>query len=133
MSQRVELYFQTARESLADAEFLLSGRRYAAVLSRAYYAVFYAASAMLLQAGLKVESHYGVKTKFSELFVRSGRVEVRFSKILTTSFQQRQDADYSPETRAAVTKEDAELALRRAEEFVKMAEKFLEGTGGSIE
>jgi uncharacterized protein (UPF0332 family) len=55
MSQRVELYLQTAWESLADADFLVSGRRYAAVLNRAYYAVFYAASAMLLQAGLKVE------------------------------------------------------------------------------
>ncbi|MGH9437721.1 MAG: HEPN domain-containing protein [Terriglobia bacterium] len=133
MKEKVALQLQTARENLIDAQVLLDGRRYPGVLNRAYYAVFYAATAMLLQAGLEFESHYGVKIKFGELFVKSGRVPVRFGKILTTAFDRREDADYTPEARSAITQSVAEQGFERASEFVTMAERFIEGTGGPIE
>ena len=70
MNEDIELYLQTARETLEDASILISQRRFPAAVSRAYHAMFYAASAMLLDIGLKVESHYGVKVKFGEMFVK---------------------------------------------------------------
>lgn len=130
MKEKVALQLQTARENLIDAQVLLDGRRYPAVLNRTYYAVFYAATAMLLEEGFEFDSHYGVKIKFSELFVKSGRVAARFGKILATVFDRREDADYTPEARAAISQAVAEQEFERASEFVTMAEKFLEGTGG---
>jgi uncharacterized protein len=133
MKPRVALQLETARENLTDARALIAAGRYAAVLNRTYYAVFYAVSAMLLQEGLEFGSHYGVKIKFSELFVKPGRVEVRFGEILMTAFELREDADYVPEARSAISQADAEQELEKATEFVAMAEKFLEGTGGNFE
>ena len=133
MKHKVALHLGSARENLIDAGVLIEARRYPAVLNRTYYAVFSAASAMLLEEGLEFESHYGVKVNFSKVFVKSGKVDARFSEIFSNAFDWREDADYAPEARARISQVVAEQELQRASEFVAMAEKFLEGTGGSAE
>ena len=133
MNEDIELYLQTARETLDDASILISQRRFPAAVSRAYYAMFYAASAMLLSVGLKVESHYGVKVKFGEMFVKAEKVDRRFGEMLAHAYDLRQDADYDLGTRAGITRQVAEREYRKASDFLRMAEQFLKGAGGKVE
>lgn len=44
------------------------------VLSRAYYAVFHAARALLVSLGLEIKSHRAVLNQMSDHFVRTGRL-----------------------------------------------------------
>lgn len=123
------MFLETAREHIEDARVLIANRRYPGAVNRTYYPIFYAASAMLLELDLEFDSHYGVRVKYSELFVKTGKVDRRFGNILLRSFDLREDVDYSPESRAAISKEVAEEEIDRAEEFLRMAETFLEGGG----
>ena len=47
------LMFNTALETLEDSEIALNNNRYKMSINRSYYAVFYAATALLTKKGVK--------------------------------------------------------------------------------
>ena len=131
MNERVQAHLRKAQERLKDAEGMFSLDRYAGTVNRTYYAMFEAASAMLASHGLVFESHQGVISKFGELFAKTGRVDPRFGHNLKVAFGLREDADYAVDARAEIPRHTAEAELRKATEFVTMAEKFLGESGRS--
>ena len=62
--------------------------------SRAHYAVFHAAMAVLAEKGESPKSHAGVRTRFGDLFVRNGPFETHHSRTLDRLARLRNDADY---------------------------------------
>lgn len=66
-------YIQKAEKKLEVAERLLKSADYEDAVSRAYYAVFHAAQALLMTEGEKAETHKGVVTLFGLLFVKTGK------------------------------------------------------------
>ncbi|MGD1103441.1 MAG: HEPN domain-containing protein [Terriglobia bacterium] len=132
MNEHVQAYLRKAQERLKDAEGMFSLSRYAGTVNRTYYAMFEAAAAMLASLGLVFESHQGVISKFGELLAKTGRVEPRFGHNLKEAFGLREDADYALDARAEIPRHTAEAELRKAREFVTMAENFLKA-GGEFE
>jgi uncharacterized protein (UPF0332 family) len=63
--ERAETNLQVARELLSKGYYDVSA-------SRAYYAAFYAASALLLNAGLDTSKHSGVIALVHQHFVKNG-------------------------------------------------------------
>jgi hypothetical protein len=132
MNKEIWDLLKVARETLEDARVLFQNQRYPATVERTYFAIEHAASAMLLHEGLKVETHYGVKVKFGEVFAKIGKVEKRFGRILSRAYDLRFGAEYVPAKRAGISREVAEEQLRTASEFLEMAEGFLKA-GGALE
>jgi uncharacterized protein (UPF0332 family) len=52
---------------------------------------------------------------------------------LARAFELREDADYALDASAAIAPDTAEAELRKAREFVNMAEQFLEGSESEAE
>ncbi|MCP4700780.1 MAG: HEPN domain-containing protein, partial [Gammaproteobacteria bacterium] len=50
--------------------------------SRAYYAVFYAASALLLNEQMDTSKHSGVISLINQYFVKTGRLDKQYGKML---------------------------------------------------
>jgi uncharacterized protein (UPF0332 family) len=130
MNANVRAHLRNAHERLEDAKGMLSLSRYAGTVNRTYYVMFEAASAMLSALDIEVDTHYGVKIKFGELFVKRGRVDPKFGRDLARALDLREDADYAVDSRADVPREVAEEQLQKASEFLRMAEEFLEASGG---
>jgi uncharacterized protein (UPF0332 family) len=133
MKQNVLAHLRKAQERLKDAEGMFSLDRYAGTVNRTYYAMFEAASAMLASLGLEFQSLQGVINKFGELLAKTGKVESRFGHSLKEAFELREDADYALDSRAEIPRRTAEAELRKAQEFVTMAEEFIKKTGGEFE
>jgi uncharacterized protein (UPF0332 family) len=133
MKPHVVAHLRNAHERLQDAEAMLSLSRHAGTVDRTYYVMFEAASAMLASLGLEFDSHYGVKIKFGELLVKTGKAERKFGCYLSRAFELREDAVYALDTRAEIPLEAADQELRKATEFLTMAEQFLRGAGGKSE
>ena len=112
---------------------MLSLSRYAGTVNRTYYVMFEAASAMLSAADMELDTHHGVKIKFGELFVKTGRVDPKFGRYLSRALDLREDADYALDSRADVPRDVAEEQLQKASEFLEMAKEFLELSGGKHE
>jgi hypothetical protein len=95
--------------------------------------MFEAASALLASLNMEFDTHYGVKIKFGELFVKTGRVDPKFGRYFSQALELREDADYALDARAEVPRDVAEQQLRKASEFLEMAEEFLKQAGGELE
>jgi uncharacterized protein (UPF0332 family) len=133
MNANVRAHLLNAHERLKDAEGMLSLSRHAGTVNRTYYVMFEAASALLSSLNMEFDTHYGVKIKFGELFVKTGRVDPKFGRYFSQALELREDADYALDSRAEVPPDVAEEQLRKASEFLEMAEEFLKAAGGKLE
>jgi len=83
-----------AERALASASLLAASDQSEAAINRAYYAAFYAASALLAAQGLESSKHQGVLSLFDREFVLGGLVERKHGRALHELFRARSEADY---------------------------------------
>jgi len=124
LKESTEKFLQKAFRSVQAAEHLTEGADAEFGVGRAYYAMFYAAQALLNEKGLKFRKHAGVHSAFAEQFVKSGLLDKRYHRWLLAGFSKRITADYGIE--AELTPEDATLLIGQAREFLAAAKTFLE-------
>ena len=108
-----------AEETLSDAEKMVKHRLSPrSIINRSYYAMFYAVLALFLKTSinLKTSKHSGVISIFDREFIRTGKIDKYYSKILHKLFDARQEGDY---------KEYVRLSYRDASEAVKLAREFI--------
>jgi uncharacterized protein (UPF0332 family) len=118
-----------ARQLLAAAEHLYRGQFFEDAVSRAYYAVFHAACALLASIGRTVRTHDGLRAAIAAHFVKPGHLDAKYSRLLSRTAADRNDADYSAVS--TFRAEDAEQTLKQAGEFVEAVAGYLgEGTRG---
>lgn len=63
-------------------------------MNRLYYALFYAVNALLVKHSIEVKSHSSTKAKFSQHFVKTGKFDKKYGKLLSELFDWRQKGDY---------------------------------------
>ena len=112
-SRAVEQWLNKADDALASAESELARHDFA--VNRAYYACFYAASAILLAEGRKFVKHTGVRAALHRNLIKTGRLDAQWGKAYDRAFDLRQGADYEL---SKVQLEDAEELLYLARGFV---------------
>jgi uncharacterized protein (UPF0332 family) len=108
---------------LAAAEHLARGGFHEDAVSRAYYAVFHAACALLASIGRTVRTHDGLRAAVAEHFVRPGRLPARFGRLLARAAADRNDADYN--SAATFGADDSAEAIEGAREALAAAEAAL--------
>lgn len=119
----VALYIENAEESLSVAQLNLDNDFYAAAINRAYYAIFYAANALLATRKLARSKHSGVIAAFRQSFIKSGLLSSELSEIYGQVMDDRHEGDY--EIITATSKEDAEVDLQQASYFVTEVKAWL--------
>jgi len=123
-SSEVKSYMEKAEQAVAAAEKLILDGYYDFAASRAYYAVFYAASALLLKEGLEFRKHSGVLAAIHQHFIKTGRIEKEFGKDLNWLFELRSIGDYG--VNVHVPKRDAEQAIISARDFVQKIKSIVQ-------
>lgn len=76
------IWLELAESKLDNANRILEIGLYDDAVSRAYYAMFYAAKAALLSKGVDLRRHSSAVTKFRELFVITGQVDAEYLRYL---------------------------------------------------
>jgi len=106
-----------AEQALDTAQGNLVSGDLRATINRAYYAIFYAASAVLLIKGIERRRHSGVISAFREYLVKTDLIETEYSNIYGEALVAREDADYAVEIPVDV--DMAETVLNQARRFVQ--------------
>jgi uncharacterized protein (UPF0332 family) len=114
--ERAELSIRAARQ-------LLSGGYYDFAASRAYYAAFYAATAVLLSEGLELSKHSGVIAAIHQRLVKAGKLDKEQGQTLNWLFEVRGVGDYG--VTAHVSPKEAEQAIQAAEGFLEAIKALL--------
>lgn len=124
--EKITKYLARARQALETGKLVLEHGDYIAAVNRAYYAIFYAANAMLATKGLERSKHSGVIAVFRQHFVKTGIIESEFSRFYGAAMDERNAADYSI---VSVDYESANRHLENAVQFLSRIERALEAAG----
>lgn len=131
MEEHVRAYARSrldrAREELETARQNIAHGHFRAAVSRAYYAVFYMASAALFTQSVQRAKHSGVESAFAEFLVKQGYIEPEYSRIYQRARRRREEADYADEPH--IDEAEARQALGDAERFVDRVERFMRDVG----
>lgn len=92
-------------------------------VSHAYYAMFHAASAILLSRGLAFKTHSGAHTAFATEITRVGLLPAELHSWLVSAANDRLAANYL--TGHDLGREDAVKHIERADAFLRHAYRFL--------
>ena len=92
-------------------------------VNRAYYAFFYAASALLLTLELTRSKHSGVLAAFREQYVKPGLFPVEDSITYGEAFELRNISDY--EILGNIDHDQAIVVIENANQFVDRCNAFL--------
>jgi len=114
---------EKSREKLDAARTLLREGFIDDAISRAYYSMFHAASAVLLSEGITVESHSALKTMFGLHLIKTGKIEKKYGQWLNKLKDERENGDYDIFTSFEL--EDAKNGVNEAEEFLEQMKKYL--------
>ncbi|MEJ2732277.1 MAG: HEPN domain-containing protein [Anaerolineae bacterium] len=125
--REARLYIRNAHEMLQVAALNLSEDFHGSAVNRAYYAIFYAANALLATQGLTRSKHSGVIAAFRERFVKTGLIEVEYSDLYGRVMENRHVSDY--EIEVPVERQVAARALDDAQRFVERVEQFFQQEG----
>ena len=123
MKPEVQALLQKARDSLQAADLLAREGFTDFCASRAYYAMFYVAEALLLERDLSYSSHSAVIAAFGKEYAKSGVLDSKFHRYLIDAQDSRQAGDYG--VGPAVSAAQAQKILDWTREFIAEAERFL--------
>lgn len=123
MNEITTSLLERAHKYLKSADLLINVGDYESSVSRAYYAMFFAAEAVLLTKGLSPSSHGGVLSVFGEHFVKTGIFPRTLGKALNRAYSKRQLGDY--EHRFVISAREAKEVLADADGFVNKITAYL--------
>ena len=88
------IYIKNAHKMLEVARLNLDNSYYGSACNRAYYAIFYAANALLFARNISFGKHSAVIAAFRQQFVKTGQFDAKWSTIYQRVMAHRQSADY---------------------------------------
>ncbi len=115
--QIIEYWLRKADDALQSAHSEAQAQRFDFVVNRAYYACFYAASAVLLAMGRRFVKHSGLRAAVHKDLVKTGQLDPQWGKAFDRIFENRQFADYIELHR--FEREQLEEIVKNAEGFVQ--------------
>lgn len=127
-AREIAANLERAEKSIQAAKELVSGGYYDFAASRAYYAAFYAATAVLLCEELEFSKHSGVIASIHQRLVKTGKLDKKFGKDLNWLFELRGVGDYG--VTIHVSRQNAEKAIVVAEGFLRVIESLIQGEAG---
>jgi len=118
----IRLRLENAREILQDAHTLHeSDGSPRSIVNRAYYAMYYAALALLVTVDRNPSKHTGVMAFFDKEFVKNNIVSKELGRMLHEAFESRQEGDYTDYTK--IDRRKATEILMSADEFFNFIEQ----------
>ena len=126
MTPQQEALLRKAARRIRSAKVLVAEGDYDSAVSRAYYAMFYVAEALLLSKGLAYSKHSAVIAGFGKEFAKEGALPVELHAHLREASDARNVADYQADS--DLTEVSTAMHISRAERFVAVGEEILRRT-----
>ncbi len=126
MKESTRRFLEKSDRAIASALRLLKDEDAEFAAGRAYYAMFYAAEALLDHHGLHFRKHAGVHSALGEHFAKTGKLEARFHRWLIAAFNKRIIGDYGVEE--DITSDEVRIMVEQAKEFLLVARRIVSET-----
>jgi len=118
-----KIRLENAKKLLVTSQTLIDAGDYKSSANRSYYAIFNAMRACLALYSIDYKRHSGVISDFRLLLIKSGKLDVSLSDIITVLFEMRNQSDYNDFY--VVSKVDVLTQLDNAKYFISKVELLL--------
>jgi uncharacterized protein (UPF0332 family) len=118
------LRLDNAKSLLLASEKLIEIDDYKSSANRAYYAIFGAMRAVLATIGEDYKKHSAVISSFRLNFIKSGKLDITLSDIITNLFRVRNEVDYNDFY--VISKPEVIKQIENAKFFVATIESYLD-------
>ncbi|NLA23448.1 MAG: HEPN domain-containing protein [Bacteroidales bacterium] len=88
--QRIEL----AHSTFDAAKLLIENGYYNSAINRLYYSIFYVVSALLVLNEIDSQTHSGLRSQFSQHYIKTNILDKKYGKLLVQLYDWRQQGDY---------------------------------------
>lgn len=116
MEDKIEALLNKSQKYLRSAAVLFELEDFDSCASRAYFAMFYAAQAMLLNETQAFSSKQGIRSSFISQFVEKGPLPARAGEAFERAAELQEVGDYAYDF--AISEQDSEHILAESEAFV---------------
>lgn len=123
MNEEIKKLIEKAEHALEVAEKLLEDGFLPDAASKIYYAMFYAAQALLKSEGIDVVKHSAVESAFGYHFAKSQRIDPKYHKMLIEARKIREIADY--DIHEEIVEPVASLKIEEGKDFLNAVKSFL--------
>jgi uncharacterized protein (UPF0332 family) len=123
MDETISSLLKRAQESIRGARVLLKEDLPGQAASRAYYAMFYVAQALLFERGLTFSKHSAVIARFGQEFAKTKKLDPIYHRYRRDGFETRQIADYG--VTEDITRKQASNLIQQANKFLREAKVYL--------
>jgi uncharacterized protein (UPF0332 family) len=123
MRDEIKGYLEKAEHALEVAGELLKAGYAPDAASKVYYAMFYAAQALLKSEGINVVKHSAVESALGFHFAKPGRIDPKYHRMLIDARRIRETVDYDLEEE--IVQPVAFLKIEEGRNFVDAIKKLL--------
>jgi len=123
MKEESNLLLLRAVDAIESAELLLEQGYLADSISRAYYAMFHIAEALLNEKDLSFSKHGNVHGAFGEHFIKAGILDKKYHKWLLEAFSRRIASDY--DAAAKFQASSVKTMIDQSWDFLQAAKDYL--------
>ena len=116
--------YERSSEELENAKAMLETGKYKLALNRSYYSIFHGMRAVNVLDEFDSSKHSGVIAHFNQYHVKTGDFSKEASKIIRTSSEMREHADY--EDFFVASRQDAEEQVQKAQTFHEIITNYLQ-------
>jgi uncharacterized protein (UPF0332 family) len=93
--QLISYRIEQAKSTVREAEYIMNNDMLRGAMNRIYYSMFYMLQALSLKFQFESSKHAQLLGWFNKTFIHSGKIDVRFSKIITKGYNLRTQGDYA--------------------------------------
>lgn len=115
--------YERSLEELENAKAMLESGKFKLALNRSYYSIFHGMRAVNVLDEFDSSKHSGVIAHFNQYHVKTGDFSKEASKIIRTSSEMREHADY--EDFFVASRQDAEEQVQKAQIFHNFITDYL--------
>ena len=123
ITEEIRKLIAKSEQALIVAKDLMANGHSADAASKIYYSMFYATQALLRSEGIDVVKHSAVESAVGDHFVKKGRLEAKYHKMLIDARKIREIADYDIEQE--IVKPVASLKIEQGKDFLSAIRKIL--------
>ncbi|GAB4326485.1 MAG: HEPN domain-containing protein [Bacteroidales bacterium] len=117
---------KSAHKTYNAAKVLAENGFWNSAVNRLYYSVFYAVNALLVANEIITKSHSATKGQFSLHFVKTGKIDRKYGKLLSDLFDWRQKGDY--ENIFDYNESSVKSLFEPVKEMIELIEKEIKNT-----
>ncbi len=115
---------EKAEKNLKASKLLFKNNLLSESINRSYYCIFHSARALAAYDKFDSRKHSTIIAFFNKNYIKTGKIEKEYSKIISKAFKVRTDSDYKDFY--LVAKDETKEQMENAEKFLERVKRYVE-------